>query len=100
MKDPQGWAQIIDPTAGRLVTEYDTITCIHCGKVEMTRGPRGKLQCLVVRADNTHYFREAGFCRNCYRPVCPACDGKPCTNRFRLLDEEEGFAKKMLRSGL
>jgi hypothetical protein len=97
MRNPQGCAEIIDPTGSRLVTQYDTITCIHCGSVQMTRGPTGKLECLVFRADGTHYFREAGFCRSCYNPVCPKCDGKLCQNRFRLMDEEEKRSKLFLR---
>ena len=100
MRKPQGYAEIIDPGASRLVTEFDTITCIHCGKVEMTRGPTGNLQCLVVRADGTHYFKDAGRCHYCWQEICPACIGKPCNNRFRMLEEEEKIAQKVLQSRL
>jgi hypothetical protein len=98
MRNPQGYAEVIDPTHafGRMVTEHDTITCIHCGRVNMTRGPTGKLECMVFRADGTHYFREAGFCRSCYQPVCPICDGKPCQNRFRIMDEAEARTRKLI----
>jgi hypothetical protein len=96
VRDPRGYAVIIDPTASRLTQEHDVITCIHCGNVQMTRGQSGALECMVFRADGTHYFRAAGFCRNCYRHVCPVCDGKPCTNRFRLMDEEEKWARKRI----
>lgn len=98
MRNPQGYAEIIDPTAPRMVTEYDTVTCIHCGSVSMTRGPKGRLEVLVFRADGTHYMQEAGFCRSCYQEICPACVGKPCTNRFKRLEEEEARAQKMLQS--
>src|SRR5215831_13420286 len=96
MRNPQGYAEIIDPTAGRMVTEFDTITCIHCGSVGMTRGPTGNLEVMVFRADGSHYFKPCGFCRSCYNPVCPKCEGKPCTNRFRVLDEMESRARKLI----
>jgi hypothetical protein len=98
MRNPQGYAEIIDPGAGRLVTGFDTITCIHCGKIEMTRGPSGKLECLVFKADGTHEMREAGRCYSCWQEICPACVGKPCSNRFRKMDEDERRYLKALQS--
>lgn len=98
MRSPHGYATIIDPTfsSGNGVEEFDTMTCIHCGRVDMTRGPSGQLEVLVYRADGTHYLKQAGFCRNCYKEICPACVGKPCSNRFRRLDEQEAAARKFI----
>lgn len=96
MRNPQGYATIVDPDARQSLSEHDTITCVHCGHVDMTRGPSGNLECMVFRADGTHYFREAGFCRSCMRPICPRCNGLPCSNRFRRLDLEERAASKLI----
>ena len=35
MRDPHGYAQLIDPD--RPLQEYDTITCAHCGGVVFTK---------------------------------------------------------------
>jgi hypothetical protein len=97
MRQPGGYATIIDPGASRLVEEFDTITCPHCGFVAMTRaGLRATPQVMIFRADGTHYMKDAGFCRDCYQHVCPRCDGKPCDNRFRRLDREEAEARKLI----
>lgn len=98
MLKPQGYATIIDPDARQQVQEFDTITCPHCGGVSMTRaGTTSKYEVLVFRADGTHYMKEAGFCRGCFQPICPRCDGKPCSNRFKRMEEEERAARKLLR---
>lgn len=88
MRNPHGYATIADPSFGS-IQEFDVLSCIHCGKVDMTRNPDGNLSVLVYRADGTHYLKEAGFCRSCYKPICPRCVGKLCDNRFRRLEEEE-----------
>ncbi len=96
MRTPGGYATIIDPGASQLVTEFDTITCPHCGNVSMTKGTSGALETMVFRSDGSHYMRAAGFCRKCYQHVCPKCDGKDCDNRFRRLDEQEAAARKFI----
>ena len=93
---PPGYATVIDPDAPGGLIEYDTTTCPHCGFVAMTKGLSGNLEVLVFRADGTHYMKPAGFCRNCFQHVCPKCDGKPCDNRFRRLDDEEKAARKII----
>lgn len=95
MRNPQGYAQIIDPALASPV-EFDTVTCIHCGQIGMTRSPGGKLEVMVFRADGSHYMLEAGFCRSCMQVVCPKCSGKPCNNRFRRLDGEEKAAQRLI----
>lgn len=98
MRNPHGYATIIDPSFnGGSVQEHDTVTCIHCGFIGMTKSSlSGKLEILVFRADGTHYMKECGFCRSCFEPVCPKCDGKPCDNRFRRLDQQEAAARKFI----
>jgi hypothetical protein len=93
MRNPQGYATIIQP--GGPIEEHDTITCIHCGQIGMTRSSfSGIPEVLVYRADGTHYMREAGFCRNCMAHICPRCVGKDCSNRFKKMDQDEAAARK------
>jgi hypothetical protein len=95
MRFQQGYATISDPDAGGL-QEFDTITCIHCGGVSMTRSSTGQLEVMVFRADGTHYMKEAGFCRSCMKDICPRCVGKPCDNRFKRLEREEAAARRFI----
>ena len=93
-----GYGVIIGPDGNQ---ENDVVTCVHCSRIEMVRPGVGKpLSVLVYRANGTHYLKEAGFCRNCMAPICPACDGKPCNNRFRQLDEDEKRARQMSKEWL
>lgn len=93
MRNPQGYATIIHPGTG--LEEHDTITCIHCGDISMTKSSfSGIPEVMVYRADGTHYLRECDFCRNCMAYYCPKCIGKPCRNRFKHLDQIEAAARK------
>lgn len=97
MRNPHGYATIVDP--GKGVEEFDTISCIHCGGISMTRSRlTNNLEVMVFRADGTHYMKEAGFCRSCMKPICPRCVGKGCNNRFRRLEAEEALARKLICS--
>lgn len=99
MRNPHGYATIIDPAFGG-VQEFDVISCIHCGSVSMTKSALGNLEVMVYRADGTHYMKEAGFCRSCMKPICPKCNrpGAPCNNRFRRMEQEEAAARKLICS--
>lgn len=99
MRTPGGYATIIDPDAKHAVQEFDTFVCAHCPSVQMTKGPNGKLEVLVYRADGSHYMKEAGFCRSCFQHICPACIGKPCFSRFKRLDQEEAAFRKFICAG-
>lgn len=91
MRSPHGYATIIgDPAHGFGMVEHDAVTCIHCGGVSMTRSATsGRLEVMVFRADGSHYFKEAGFCRSCFQPICPKCDGRGCSNRFARMEQLE-----------
>lgn len=95
MRNPHGYATIIDPAFGS-VQEFDTVSCIHCGSVSMTKSALGNLEVMVYRADGTHYMKEAGFCRSCMKPICPRCVGKECSNRFKRMEMEETAARKFI----
>lgn len=95
MRRPDGYSAVTDPGGPRLTQEADLVTCIHCGHIDMTRFPNGNLEVMIQRADGSHYFKQAGFCRNCMHHICPKCDGKPCRNRFAYLDEIEKAARKL-----
>lgn len=91
MRSAHGYGVIAgDPAHNFGMQEHDTITCIHCGQIGMTKSSAtGRLEVMVFRADGSHYFKEAGFCRSCFEPICPKCDGKGCNNRFKRLELEE-----------
>lgn len=102
MRNPHGYATISDPALGGL-QEFDVMTCIHSycaggmgGSISMTKNFSGNLEVMVFRADGTHYMKECGFCRSCMKPVCPICAGKPCSNRFKRMDEKEKAAQKFI----
>lgn len=99
MRTPGGYATIIDPDARQAVQEFDTFTCAHCGGISMARGPNGKPEVMVFRADGSSYMLEAGFCRSCFSHICPRCLGKPCDNRFRRIDRQEAEAQRITRAG-
>lgn len=97
MLKPHGYGMIVgDPAHSFGMEEHDTVTCIHCGSIGMVKSAlTGTLEVMVFRKDGTHYFKECGFCRSCMEPICPKCDGKPCSNRFRRLEKEELMALRM-----
>ena len=95
MRNPQGYAEIFNP--GIAVEEHDTVTCIHCGQVGMTKSSlSGIPEVLVYRPDGTHYLREAGFCRSCMNYTCGRKCCIECNNRFRKLEQEEKTAWKLI----
>lgn len=94
MRDPHGGSTIVHPEFG--TTDYDMLSCIHCGSVSMTRGIGGVPEVMVFRVDGTHYMKECGYCRSCSHLICPKCVGKPCSNRFRRMEQEEAEARKFI----
>lgn len=102
MRNAHGVGQIIgDPEHTFGMPEHDLVNCIHCSSIAMSRSSAtGKLEVMVFRADGTHYMKECGFCRSCMKPVCPKCDGKPCDNKFRRMEQQERAALKASTSGI
>lgn len=99
MRNAQGYSQIFEP--GQRTIEHDTANCRHCGRVMLMKpGLNAKPYMVVLRGDGSVYEKEAGFCRNCFGHICPACDGKECKNYFAKLDEAEKIARKIICEGL
>jgi hypothetical protein len=97
LRNAHGYGVIIDPVLG--MQESDQLSCIHCGQVDMLKSSlTGALEVMIFRSDGTHYMKEAGFCRNCMKHICPRCVGKPCSNRFKRMEEEEARARKFICS--
>lgn len=95
MRNPGGYATIIHP--GTSIEEHDTVTCIHCGQVNMTKSSiSGIPEVMVYRADGTHYMREAGFCRNCMAHTCGRGRCLECNNRFKRIEAQEAATRKRL----
>src|SRR4051812_46462255 len=88
MRNPQGYAQIISPTRSKVifdlvrceevkegVTEIDTFSCIHCGRVIHTKARD--------RAADEY------FCRLCMARICPPCADHPCIPLKKKIEQEE-----------
>ena len=60
MRKPQGYATLIDPGAPRMVEEFDTRTCSHCGRIDHVK----------PFSDGTDL---GGFCRKCSGLICQRC---------------------------
>jgi hypothetical protein len=91
---PQGYNVVTAP--GERALERDTLTCVHCGRVNFTKGIGGQMQVLVFRSDASHYLVDAHFCRGCWGWVCPRkeCTSE-CKHRFKRMEEEEALARKV-----
>lgn len=72
---PNGYAFIVDPDSPQ-ITEYDTLACAHCG---------GHWH--IIKG--TPVDQTGGFCRMCYKPVCPKCAGGDCRPFEKWLEAEE-----------
>lgn len=57
----------------------ETFTCFHCNAVEH----------VPARADVNY----VGFCRNCMKPICHVCAGKPCMPYEKKLELIESQAE-------
>lgn len=68
------------------ITEMSTFTCFHCNGVVH----------VPPRAD----VNFVGMCRNCMRPICQRCSGKPCEPFERKLQEAEDRSRLMREYGL
>lgn len=84
MRNPHGYAVIVDPDARRLTSERDIFTCAHCHRVVHVKP-------LCDPAD------MGGRCTHCEDGegrglICAACVGKPCVPFFRRLEQEESRA--------
>lgn len=89
MRQPQGYATIVDPDAP--IVERDTITCGHCQRVIFVKPGTVATIYLILNRASRRYREEAGACcRVCMRAVCLACDrdGR-CTPWERRLEASE-----------
>lgn len=94
MRNAEGYSVIVSP--GERPVEHDTATCGHCQQITFTQSTMGKPQVLVFRADGSHVMRDIGFCRNCFRHICPRCEGKDCLPFEKRIDAEERVARRLV----
>lgn len=71
MRNPQGYALILDPAAP--LVERDTITCGHCNRIIFIKPGHGITTYLLQRPDGLWTEEPGAFCRICMRPVCLVC---------------------------
>lgn len=95
MRNPQGYATIIDPTASRMTEERDVFRCAHAG----TPGCLG----IVHVKPMTDPVANGGLCLKCDDGkglgrglICKNCAGKPCMPYEKRTDIEEAAERKRL----
>lgn len=96
MRTAGGYSTIMSP--GERALEQDTFTCAHCSAISFTKPGWDKpLQVAVIRNDGSVFMKDAGFCRKCYRHICPRCENTfECTPIEKRMEDEE---KAWRRSG-
>lgn len=94
MRNPKGYALIIDPTDTNL-WERDTATCCHCNAIIFVK-PGTANTVYEIQQPEGHWTEEAGAsCYRCMKPVClRCCDKGTCTPLERMLEEWEGKKPK------
>mgnify|MGYP001605677341 FL=1 len=89
MRNPQGYATIVSPTASVAnfdkfrceeipagLFEADTFTCNHCNR--------------VVHVKARVSMDEFGsMCRNCMKMTCPTCADGPCVPFMKKIEQME-----------
>lgn len=96
MLKAEGYSVITEP--GKRSLEHDTFTCAHCNAITFTSPGFGKpLQVAIVGWKGDVRMQDAGFCRLCYRHICPRCEAKKeCTPLMKKIEEEEAIARKLI----
>lgn len=90
----EGYSIINSP--GERAIEHDTFTCGHCNFITFTKGIGSKMQVVVIQNDQSVTVKDAGFCRKCWRYICPRCENFDCTPLEAKLDAEEKQARKLI----
>lgn len=94
MRNAGGYSIITEP--GQRDVEHDTYTCGHCGSITFTVGEGNRLQVAVIKGNGNIEMRDAGFCRKCWRHICPRCIGFKCTPFEAKIEQEEAEANKRI----
>lgn len=96
----EGYSIITAP--GERAIEQDTYTCGHCNAISFTKPlVGGTLQVAVVQNDGSVRMQPAGFCRKCWRWICPRCEaaagrGFECVPLEAKIEAEEAAARKLI----
>lgn len=96
MLKAEGYSIITEP--GARAKEHDTFTCAHCQAITFTQpGFNQPLQVAMIQADASVVMKDAGFCRQCYRHICPRCENKlECVPIEKAIDLEEKAARGII----
>lgn len=91
----EGYSVINAP--GERAIEQDTYTCGHCNFITFTQPGLGKpLQTAVIQPGGTVIMKDAGFCRKCWRHICPRCENFECQPLEAKIEREERTARKLI----
>jgi hypothetical protein len=101
VRNPQGYAAVIDPSAQ--TWERDTVTCGHCSAVVFVKPGTASTTYLVQQRDAATgrmvWAEEPGaFCRVCMRSVCLRChsDGGCRPLEAWLESQETGRPRRLV----
>lgn len=90
MRNPQGYALIIDPSNSRYHEERDVFKCAHCGHIVHVK-PMCDPAEMGGRCTNCEDGMQRGL-------ICAGCVGKPCAPFMKKIEEQEARAR--LRASL
>lgn len=92
----EGYSIITSP--GERAKEHDTFTCAHCNFITFTKPGIGQpLQVVVIQNDQSIVMKDAGFCRSCFRHICPKCEKlRECTPLMAKIEAEEAEARRLI----
>lgn len=89
MRNPGGYAFIVNPTPSKIrldggrvdfacegITEYDSFTCYHCGRVKHVKAKE--------RPEDL-----GGLCKQCMKLICPGCVDQGCTPLEKKIEQME-----------
>ena len=68
--------------------EADTSTCPHCNRA------------WVTRSNKEGEGKEGGFCKKCYKHICPQCEWRECQSFLEKLDEYEAKQRMFAEIGI
>lgn len=79
-----------DRESGKILREYDTAQCRHCGG-HITVKPGTACTTYLIPNKRAGFDEEPGaFCRNCMGPICLPChENGVCKHFMRVIEEKE-----------
>lgn len=101
MRQPHGFAIIVDPDQRDPLLERDTVTCGHCQALVFVKPGTGATTYLIPQLDRTWKEEPGAFCRVCMSAICiTCCDKGNCTPFEKQLEVVEAREKFLRSAGI